>query len=185
MRKIRPRSRAVKKSEESQRVLDALDVYLEGNVDEPVRWLVRFWQDQAAVMLYRELREIVIGETDPESLFDIWFQDYSKMLSEKMTPVWEQAFLEGWKNNSLFCGAEDVISSESWVRSWIVDHTGDLITNCCNEQVGAIRYRFFCSSGMLSAFFCSDVQEYRTRTILSVTSSEMPVLWRYIAPSRI
>ena len=140
MRKIRPRSRAVKKSEESQRVLDALDVYLEGNVDEPVRWLVRFWQDQAAVMLYRELREIVIGETDPESLFDIWFQDYSKMLSEKMTPVWEQAFLEGWKNNSLFCGAEDVISSESWVRSWIVDHTGDLITNCCNEQVGAIRY---------------------------------------------
>lgn len=32
------------------------------------------------------------------------------------------------------------------------------------------------SSGMLSAFFCSDVQEYRTRTILSVTSSEMPVL---------
>ena len=140
MRKIRPRSRTVKKSEESQRVLDALDAYLEGNIDEPVRWLVRFWQDQAAVMLYRELREIVIGETDPESLFDIWFQDYSKMLSERMTPVWEQAFLEGWKNNSLFCGAEDVISSESWVRSWIVDHTGDLITNCCNEQVSAIRY---------------------------------------------
>ena len=140
MRKIRPRSRAVKKSEESQRVLDALDAYLEGNIDEPVRWLVRFWQDQAAVMLYRELRELVIGETDPESLFDIWFQDYSKMLSEKMTPVWEQAFLEGGKNNSLFCGAEDVISSESWVRSWIVDHTGDLITNCCNEQVSAIRY---------------------------------------------
>ena len=28
----------------------------------------------------------------------------------------------------------------SWVRSWIVDHTGDLITNCCNEQVSAIRY---------------------------------------------
>lgn len=140
MRKIRPRSRAVKKSEESQRVLDALDAYLEGNIDEPVRWLVRFLQDQAAVMLYRELRELVIGETDPESLFDIWFQDYSKMLSEKMTPVWEQAFLEGWKNNSLFCGAEDVISSESWVRSWIVDHTGDLITSCCNEQVSAIRY---------------------------------------------
>ena len=46
MRKIRPRSRAVKKSEESQRVLDALDAYLEGNIDEPVRWLVRFWQDQ-------------------------------------------------------------------------------------------------------------------------------------------
>ena len=83
MRKIRPRSSAVKKSEESQRVLDALDSYLEGNIDEPVRWLVRFWQDQAAVMLYRELRELVIGETDPESLFDIWFQDYRRCCQKK------------------------------------------------------------------------------------------------------
>lgn len=137
---MRPRSRAVKKSEESQRVLDALDAYLEGNIDEPVRWLVRYWQDQAAVMLYRELREIVIGETDPESLFDIWFQDYSKMLSERMTPVWEQAFLEGWKNNSLFCGAEDVISSESWVRKLELLIIREICNNCCNEQVSAIRY---------------------------------------------
>lgn len=47
------------------------------------------------------------------------------------------------------------------------------------REIGGVphsSYRFFCSSGMLSAFFCSDVQEYRTRTILSVTSSEMPVL---------
>lgn len=140
IRKILPRSKSVRKSEESQRILDALDAYLEGNIDEPMRWLVRFWQDQAAVMLYRDLREIVVGEADPESLFDIWFQDYSKALSEKMTPTWEKAFLEGWKNNSIFYGAEDVISSESWVRSWITDHTGELITNCCNEQVNAVRY---------------------------------------------
>lgn len=83
IRKILPRSKSVRKSEESQRILDALDAYLEGNIDEPMRWLVRFWQDQAAVMLYRDLREIVVGEADPESLFDIWFQDYSKALSEK------------------------------------------------------------------------------------------------------
>lgn len=140
LRKILPMSKTVKKSEESQRVLDALDAYLEGNIDEPMRWLVRFWQDQAAVMLYSELRKIVVGEATPEDLFDTWFQDYSKVLSEKMTPTWEQAFLEGWKNNSLFYEAEDVVSSESWVRSWIVDHTGELITNCCQEQVQAVRY---------------------------------------------
>ena len=93
IRKILPRSKPVRKSEESQRILDALDAYLEGNIDEPMRWLVRFWQDQAAVMLYIDLREIVVGEADPESLFDIWFQDYSKALSEKMTPTWEKAFL--------------------------------------------------------------------------------------------
>lgn len=83
IRKILPRSKMVRKSEESQKVLEALDVYLEGNIDEPMRWLVRFWQDQSAVMLYRELREIVVGKTDPESLFDTWFRDYSKALSEK------------------------------------------------------------------------------------------------------
>ena len=32
-----------------------------------MKWLVRFWKDQAAVMLYKDLREIVIGEADPQS----------------------------------------------------------------------------------------------------------------------
>lgn len=137
--KIQARSRAIKKSEESQRVLDALDNYLESNLDEPMKWLVRFWKDQAAVMLYKDLREIVTGETNPQSLFDQWFSDYSVFLSSKMTETWNQAFLEGWKNSASFHNMK-VADSESWVRSWITEHTGELITNCTAEQVNAIRY---------------------------------------------
>ena len=85
MLKMRARSRTIKKSVESQKVLEALDNYLESNLDEPMKWLVRFWKDQAAVMLYKDLREIVIGEADPQSLFDQWFSDYSVFLSSKMT----------------------------------------------------------------------------------------------------
>ena len=140
IRKILPRSRMVKKSEESQKVLDALDNYLESAIDEPMRWLVRFWKDQAAVMLYKDLRKIVTGETDPESLYAVWFQDYSKMLSDRMTPSWEQAFLTGCDNASILYGIEEAVSSEVWVRSWITEHTGELITNCCKEQVNAVRY---------------------------------------------
>ena len=51
MLKMRARSRMIKKSVESQKVLEALDNYLESNLDEPMKWLVRFWKDQAAVML--------------------------------------------------------------------------------------------------------------------------------------
>lgn len=140
MRKIRPRSRTVKKSEESQKVLEALDNYLESNLDEPMKWLVRFWKDQAAVMLYKDLREIVIGEADPQSLFDQWFSDYSVFLSSKMTASWERAYFAAWNSTAEFVALEEKISSEIYVRDWIINRTGNLITNVCSDQVNAVRY---------------------------------------------
>lgn len=139
VKKIYPKAVRIKKDADSQKVLDALDDYLENNVDEPMKWLVRFWKDQAAVMLYRDLREIVTGETDPESLFEVWFQDYSKMLADKMAPVWTDSFRQGWKNTASFHGV-NIVSSEAQVRSWIMERTGNLITNCCQEQIKAVRY---------------------------------------------
>ena len=47
-------------------------------------------------MLYKDLREIVIGEADPQSLFDQWFSDYSVFLSSKMTASWESAYFAAW-----------------------------------------------------------------------------------------
>ena len=40
MLKMRARSRTIKKSVESQKVLEALDNYLESNLDEPMKWLL-------------------------------------------------------------------------------------------------------------------------------------------------
>lgn len=140
MLKMRARSRTIKKSVESQKVLEALDNYLESNLDEPMKWLVRFWKDQAAVMLYKDLREIVIGEVDPQSLFDQWFSDYSVFLSSKMTASWENAYFAAWNSTAEFVGLEEKISSEIYVRDWIINRTGNLITNVCSDQVNAVRY---------------------------------------------
>lgn len=140
MLKMRARYRTIKKSVESQKVLEALDNYLESNLDEPMKWLVRFWKDQAAVMLYKDLREIVIGEADPQSLFDQWFSDYSVFLSSKMTASWESAYFAAWNSISEFVALEEKISSEIYVRDWIINRTGNLVTNVCSDQVNAVRY---------------------------------------------
>ena len=140
MLKMRARSRMIKKSVESQKVLEALDNYLESNLEEPMKWLVRFWKDQAAVMLYKDLREIVIGEADPQSLFDQWFSDYSVFLSSKMTASWESAYFAAWNSTAEFVALEEKISSEIYVRDWIINRTGNLITNVCSDQVNAVRY---------------------------------------------
>lgn len=140
MLKMRARSRTIKKSVESQKVLEALDNYLESNLDEPMKWLVRFWKDQAAVMLYKDLREIVIGEADPQSLFDQWFSDYSVFLSSKMTASWESAYFAAWNSTAEFVGLEEKISSEIYVRDWIINRTGNLITNVCSDQANVVRY---------------------------------------------
>ena len=137
---MQARTRVTKKSEESQKVLDALDEYLESNFEEPMRWLVHFWKDQATVMLYKDLRELVVGETEPEDYFDTWFQDYSKVLADKMTPEWEAAFMQGWNNMSELKGIPLESGSEVWVRDWIRNRTGNLVTNCTETQVKAIRY---------------------------------------------
>lgn len=140
MLKMRARYRTIKKSVESQKVLEALDNYLESNLDEPMKWLVRFWKDQAAVMLYKDLREIVIGEADPQSLFDQWFSDYSVFLSSKMTASWESAYFAAWNSISEFVALEEKINSEIYVRDWIINRTGNLVTNVCSDQVNAVRY---------------------------------------------
>ena len=133
------RKRRIKKSAESQRVLDALDAYLEGSYQKPMRWLVRFWRDQAAVMTYQELRRLVTDEDEPENLFNTWYQDYSKLLNEKMTPMWESAFRAGADSNPIMDGVQ-VDNSDVFVRDWITNHTGDLITSVTEDQVNAVRY---------------------------------------------
>ena len=138
-RRHKLRKRRIKKSAESQRVLDALDAYLEGSYQKPMRWLVRFWRDQAAAMTYQELRRIVTDEDEPENLFNTWYQDYSRFLNEKMTPAWESAFMAGANANPILENVQ-IDNSDVYVREWITGHTGDLITRVTEDQVNAVRY---------------------------------------------
>lgn len=133
---MRPKARSdVKKSEESQKVLDALEDYLNSSVDEPMRFLARFWRSQIAVITYEELRSIVEDEDVPENIMDGWFNDYSTMISDRMTAEWEHAMIAGASSQDL-----NLNTAETNVRRWITERSADLVTSCCNEQRAAIRY---------------------------------------------
>lgn len=120
---MKPKSRArpIKKSEESQDVLDKLQEYLDSALEEPVRFLVRFWRDQAAVITYKELRRIAVDEEAPESIMETWRQDYSKLIAEKVTPVWEEAVVSGIRSNSILTGMD--FDTGELARDWIVNRS--------------------------------------------------------------
>ena len=134
----------ITKSDESKRVLAALDAYIDDNENEPVRWLVSLWNEQEKAFTYSQLRQIVLGETAAKEIFDKWFQDYSKFVEEKMTDQWKKGFLAGAYSNpkiqELQAQGFQVYTTSVRVREWIQNRTGELITRCTNDQVSAIRY---------------------------------------------
>lgn len=139
---VQPRSRVhIEKSEESQRVLSVLSDYLDGNIEEPMRFLVRFWKDQVAAVTYAELRSIIEDEDVPEQIMDDWFHDYSTLISEKMTPVWEESMKAGYLSTPLAQRLGGTLNTaEKEVREWFTTRSAELVTNCCREQKNAIRY---------------------------------------------
>ena len=144
--KINPQRRhlRVRKSAESQRVLDALYSYVEDNTNGPMKWLCSFWQDQQDSFGYEEVKQIVIDEVGPQAIFDRWFEDYSNFIREKMTPLWRQGIAAGAyshpKIQELQAAGFTVSTSSANVNNWLLNRTGELVTNCTNTQIESIRY---------------------------------------------
>ena len=69
---------------ESQEVLKRLNDYLDGNAEEPVKFLVAFWDDQGTAFSYKEIRQTILDGSVSEETMRLWRQDYSKMVADKM-----------------------------------------------------------------------------------------------------
>ena len=134
----------VRKSAESQRVLDALYSYVEDNTNGPMKWLCSFWQDQQDSFGYEEIKQIVLDEVGPQSVFDRWFEHYRNFLREKMTPLWRQGIAAGAyshpKIQELQAAGFTVTTSSANVNNWLLNRTGELVTNCTNTQIESLRY---------------------------------------------
>lgn len=66
------------------------------NKEEPkvARWLVRNWKQEADAITYKEIREaLMTGEISLKWLQQ-WQQDYSRFVTDIMTPTWEKAFVD-------------------------------------------------------------------------------------------
>ncbi len=134
----------IRKSAESQRVLAALNSYVEDNINGPMKWLVTQWKDQQNAFGYEEIRQIVLDEVGPEAIFDKWFEDYSNFIAEKMTPLWRKGIAAGAYSHpaiqALQAEGFTVTTSSANVKNWLLNRTGELVTNCTNTQIESIRY---------------------------------------------
>lgn len=137
---MKPKCRAepVKKSEESQAIIDRMKEYLESAISDPIQFLETFWHDQAMVITYAELRKIATDEEFPEEIMEVWRQDYSKLIAEKITPAWEEAIIAGIESNPQLVGME--FDASVLVREWTVRRSAELVTNITQEQADAIRH---------------------------------------------
>ncbi len=132
----RPRASLQKRSEETQEILDRIEEYLQGEIDEPIEVLVRFWESQAAVFTYKEIREILKDEEIPERIIMEWQQDYSKLVTEHFKERWTSDIGAGAKNNKRI---KDFDLSETRVISWIDGHGAEFVTRATQEQKEAIK----------------------------------------------
>jgi len=168
---------SVKKSEASQKVLDDLDKYIEGNFSEPMKWIVGLWRDQAAVITYGELMSIVTDEDVPKKIFNDWFGDYSRFLSQKITPMWQEAMNTAVKNNPLFAGVgEGFDATDYYVNEWITTRSAELVTFCLDEQRKAIRY--IIGEGKANKWSISETARY-IRPTIGLTEQQAAANQRY------
>lgn len=138
---MQPKSRVpikIKKNEESQAVLDRLNEYLEDEIEEPIRFLETFWNDQMLVITYEELRKIAVAEQFPEEIMESWRQDYAKLIKDRFYDIWRNAATAGANSNPILNGID--INSDDLIENWIKDRSATMITRMTEQQVSAIRY---------------------------------------------
>lgn len=140
---IRPGKRVKKvKSKGAQEVLDRLEKYLNSDaMDEPIRILCGFWEDQQNAITYQELREAVKSGTITEETFRLWNQDYSVLVANELSKVW----LAGMEAGSLGPTIMDAVVEEfvfntqaPGILTWINERGAEFVTSVTMEQRDAI-----------------------------------------------
>lgn len=140
-RMIDPRRKVKKaKTRSSQEVLDRLQEYLERNCDEPAEILYGFWEDQQDAITYPELRQIVLDGTVSQEMLELWIQDYSILVSTKLSKMWEEAINAGPSGQPVLDGLEGFSADTHTpgILNWIEERGAEFVTNCTKEQEDAI-----------------------------------------------
>lgn len=135
---MKPKARVQKRSDEAQEILDKIEEYLLGEIDEPVEILVRFWGAQAAVLTYKEIRKILLEGEVSEQITREWQQDYSKLVTEHLQECWNNSMAQGAIGNGLV-NDSGLDLSEERVINWINEHGAEFVTRATKEQKEAIK----------------------------------------------
>ena len=85
------------KTKNGKEVLRRLEGYLESAAvtGEPVEILCGFWEDQQNAITYQELRQAVTDGSISQETIQLWMQDYSMLVANRLSNLWTDAATAG------------------------------------------------------------------------------------------
>lgn len=123
----------------SQEVLRRIEEYLRDNCDGPVEILCGFWKDQQNAITYQELRQVVADGTISQDTVDLWMQDYSILVADRLSSMWTNAIEAGPAGQPILDGIGFEINMQSpGILRWIMERGAEFVTACTQEQKNAI-----------------------------------------------
>lgn len=138
-RLIQPKRVKKIKSHDAQEVLDRLEAFLNSNLEEPVRVLCGFWQDQSSAISYQELRQAVLDGALSEQTMREWQHDYSVLVKNSLAPMWKAAMMAGPSGQPVFDGKNFELNMQTpGVLNWINERGAEFVTASTVEQREAI-----------------------------------------------
>lgn len=128
------------KAKNSQEVLERLKNFLESSMvtGEPVQILCGFWEDQQNAISYQELRQVVIEGEVSQELLTLWSQDYSTLVGNKLSHMWQEATTIGATSQPILDSFSFKLVQNSGITNWIKQHGAEFVTMCTEEQKQAI-----------------------------------------------
>lgn len=127
------------RTKDSQEVLQRLEEYLENSCDEPVQILCGFWKDQQNVITYQELRRAVEDGTISQETLRLWQQDYSVLVANKLSYLWQDAMAAGSVGQPILDGLVFQFDLQTpAIKAWISEHGAEFVTASTKEQKNAI-----------------------------------------------
>lgn len=140
VRKIKGKKKL--KTQASLEILDRLNRHLEESAEEPMQFLVGFWKDQEDAITYKEIRQAILDGCISEETLRLWQQDYSILVSEKMTPLWQRSLSAGSVSQPImdkFAAEFSFDLNTPSVMSWINERGAEFVTSVTEEQKDAIK----------------------------------------------
>lgn len=140
-RMINPKRVRKVKTKNSQEVLSRLEEYLESAAvtGEPVEILCGFWEDQQNAITYQELRQTVTdGEISQETL-QLWTQDYSVLVANRLSKLWTDAIIAGSAGQPVLDGLAFEINTQTpGILNWLSERGAEFVTASTQEQKDSI-----------------------------------------------
>ncbi len=112
---------------------------MKGECDGPIKILCGFWKDQQDAITYKELRQAVLDGALNIETVELWRQDYSILVAEKMNDTWMKAIEAGPKGQPILDGlALEFNMQTPGIFNWINERGAEFVTASTREQQDAI-----------------------------------------------